>query len=184
MVPPNTHARRGFFHFHPPRRFQVQGLPEVTMKRARHGITEDQRTLQAKEALKAGDYDSVGRLMLESHRSLKNDFEVSTPELDALVDIAMSVDGVYGSRMTGGGFGGCTVTLLRADAVPALRTAIENEYPKRCRGHKVNTFVYISHAGADLTCLLVLPLCVLGDLLLNDASSWCPNSATSRRSCD
>lgn len=107
-------------------------LDAVTLRRARHGISEDQRTLRAKEALKAADYPQVGRLMLESHNSLKDDYEVSTPELDALVEIAMTVDGVYGSRMTGGGFGGCTVTLLRADALPALIKAIGSEYPKRC----------------------------------------------------
>ena len=69
--------------------------------------------------------------MLESHASLRDDYEVSTPELDALVEIAMSVDGVYGSRMTGGGFGGCTVTLLRTEALPALTAAIAREYPRR-----------------------------------------------------
>jgi hypothetical protein len=118
-------------------RCQLTKLPDVTMRRARHGISEDQRTIQAKEALKAGDYSTVGRLMYASHQSLRDDFEVSTPELDTLVEIAKTVEGVYGSRMTGGGFGGCTVTLVRADAVPKLLAAIESEYPKRCLGKQV-----------------------------------------------
>jgi galactokinase len=65
----------------------------------------------------------MGRLMLESHLSLRDDYEVSCQELDFLVDAAMKIDGVYGSRMTGGGFGGCTVTLLRADAAAGVRGA-------------------------------------------------------------
>ena len=123
-------------------------IPELTMKRARHGVTEDTRTLRAKDALKKGDYAEVGQCMVQSHQSLRDDFEVSTPELDALVEIAMSVDGVYGSRMTGGGFGGCTVTLLKTSALPALLAAISEQYPKRCGGQTATCFATTPHRGA------------------------------------
>ncbi|KAG9350353.1 hypothetical protein JZ751_026707 [Albula glossodonta] len=92
-------------------------LESVTFRRARHVIEEIKRTAEAAEALKRGDYREFGRLMVESHNSLRDYYEVSCSELDELVSAAMEVDGVYGSRMTGGGFGGCTVTLLEADAV-------------------------------------------------------------------
>ena len=81
-------------------------MSEVIYRRAKHCITEDARTLRAVEALAAGDFKLLGKLMTESHMSLKNDYEVSCVELDALVDSALEVEGVYGSRMTGGGFGG------------------------------------------------------------------------------
>lgn len=106
--------------------------------------------MQAKEALIASDYSKVGKLMYESHESLKDDFEVSTPELDALVDIAKSVQGVYGARMTGGGFGGCTITLLRKTAVPALLDAIATEYPKRTGGQVATCFVTTAAQGAGV----------------------------------
>ena len=73
----------------------------------------------------------MGKLMVESHRSLQHDYEVSCEELDYLVDTALPLPGVLGSRMTGGGFGGCTVTLLRADAAPAFRDAIALAYDKK-----------------------------------------------------
>lgn len=129
---------------------QAKGLDAVAVRRAQHGISEDQRTLRAKEAFKAGDYARVGQLMLESHRSLRDDYEVSTPELDALVEIAMGVEGVYGSRMTGGGFGGCTVTLLRASALPSLLAAIGSEYPKRCGGQTATCFSTSPARGAHV----------------------------------
>lgn len=82
------------------------------IKRARHAVTEIQRTCEAAKCLKKSDYIHLGKLMVESHLSLKNDFEVSCKELDNLVDIALDNKYVLGSRMTGGGFGGCTVTLV------------------------------------------------------------------------
>lgn len=85
---------------------------EEIVKRARHVITEIQRTVNAAEMLKQLNYHKFGQLMTESHISLRDDYNVSCPELDSLVDIALSVEGVLGSRMTGGGFGGCTVTLV------------------------------------------------------------------------
>lgn len=83
------------------------------VKRARHVVTEIERTTLAAQALKEKNYVKFGELMIESHRSLMTDFEVSCPEVDQLVDIALKSKGVLGSRMTGGGFGGCTVTMVR-----------------------------------------------------------------------
>lgn len=103
-------------------------LDEVTYKRARHVIDEIQRTEQAAGALKRAAYKEVGKLMVESHSSLRDLYEVSCPELDELVSAALEVEGVYGSRMTGGGFGGCTVTLLQAHAVNAAIQHIKALY--------------------------------------------------------
>lgn len=87
------------------------------MRRARHVITEILRTLDAATALENGDFQRFGQLMNESHDSLRDDYEVSSKELDSLVTAAREIDGVLGSRLTGAGFGGCTVTLLRKNAV-------------------------------------------------------------------
>jgi galactokinase len=106
-------------------------LDETAFRRARHVVTEDARVLATIEALGADDLDAVGAALDASHRSLRDDFEVSSPALDALVEIARSVPGVIGARLTGAGFGGCTVNLVQDDAVPALRRAIETDYPDR-----------------------------------------------------
>jgi galactokinase len=94
-------------------------------------VTVYARVEAAVAALVAGDLAAVGRLFAESHASLRDRFEVSSPELDAMVDIASAVPGVVAARMTGAGFGGCTVNLVRPDAVDALRAAVESEYPNR-----------------------------------------------------
>ncbi|XP_068610707.1 galactokinase isoform X2 [Brachionichthys hirsutus] len=91
-------------------------LDDVTYRRARHVIEEIERTARAAKALEGGAYEEFGRLMVESHNSLRDLYEVSCRELDELVSAAMEVEGVFGSRMTGGGFGGCTVTLLQTSA--------------------------------------------------------------------
>jgi len=101
---------------------------DVTYRRVKHVVTEIARTNAAAEALESGDLVAMGKLMVESHVSLRDDFEVSCPELDVLVEAALKVNGVYGSRMTGGGFGGCTVTLLKQEAVQAVLESIEKEY--------------------------------------------------------
>jgi galactokinase len=106
-------------------------LPDVPGRRARHIVTEDARVNQFVEASARGDLGLMGKLMVESHRSLQHDYEVSCEELDFLVNAALPLDGVLGSRMTGGGFGGCTVTLLRADAAPAFCDAIAQAYRTR-----------------------------------------------------
>ena len=114
-------------------------LPDVILRRARHVVTENARVLQARAALDRGDLQGFGTLMYASHQSLRDDYEVSSPELDKLVEIARGVPGVYGSRMTGGGFGGCTVSLVAEDRVEALRAALAAGYP---RGE-----VYVSDAA-------------------------------------
>lgn len=88
-------------------------MDKDVIKRARHVITEIARVNQTAEALKEKNYHKVGQLMNESHDSLRDDMETSCPEIDELVEIARKVDGVLGSRITGGGFGGCTVSLVR-----------------------------------------------------------------------
>lgn len=103
-------------------------LDDVTCRRAHHVIEEIERTVQAAEALKRGAYKEFGKLMVESHNSLRDLYEVSCRELDELVSAAMEVDGVFGSRMTGGGFGGCTVTLLQADAIDRTILHIQQRY--------------------------------------------------------
>lgn len=106
-------------------------LDDTTVRRCEHVIGENARVLDAIDALAAGDLASVGRLLVESHVSLRELFEVSSPELDALVEIATAVPGVYGARMTGAGFGGCIVALARPDAVEPLAAAIRRDYPGR-----------------------------------------------------
>ena len=105
-------------------------LSEVAYRRAKHAINEDIRTLATVNALKAGDYATAGKQMIASHVSLRDDFEVSCEELNLLVDLALQVPGVYGARMTGGGFGGCTVTLVDRSAVSALKQFLYDNYYK------------------------------------------------------
>ena len=111
-----------------------QHLPEVLRKRAGYVIAENERVLQVVELLKTHDIESVGKILWEGHAGLCDEYEVSCPELDALVDIAHEVPGVLGGRMMGGGFGGCTINLVRNDAVDALSKAIEEKYPERTGG--------------------------------------------------
>jgi len=112
------------------------GLSRAAYTRAHHCITENIRTLEAADAILAGDYETVGQAMTASHRSLQFDFEVSCAELDLLVRVALQVEGVYGSRMTGGGFGGCTVTLVKAEAAEMLVQVLLHNYPL-CECHIV-----------------------------------------------
>jgi galactokinase len=106
-------------------------LDPVVAARARHIVHENQRVLDAVAALESGDLATVGRLFAESQASMRDLFEISSPELDALVDIATEVDGVIGARLTGAGFGGCTINLVHRAAVPALRDAVMRDYPAR-----------------------------------------------------
>lgn len=106
-------------------------MDPVVFRRARHVISENQRTLRAAEAMAAGQWSTVGQLMLESHASMRNDFEITVHEIDTLVELAeqhIDSGAVYGSRMTGGGFGGCTVTLVRTDAVDEVARQIVGMY--------------------------------------------------------
>lgn len=122
-------------------------LDEVTRRRAEHVISENARVQAAVEAFVAGDLTAAGRLFQASHASLRDLYEVSSPELDALVEIAIATPGVYGARLTGAGFGGCTINLVRREAVPALRQAILHEYPART-GLRPQVFEVEPSAGA------------------------------------
>ena len=104
---------------------------EVAHRRARHVVGEVQRTKDAVEALRQGDIVKFGVLMNQSHVSLRDDYEVTGPQLDALAEAAWKVDGVLGSRMTGGGFGGCTVSLVRDEAIPTFIEQVGDEYIKK-----------------------------------------------------
>jgi galactokinase len=108
-------------------------LDPVAYRRAEHVVTENARVEATVAALADSDLAAVGRLFAESHASLRDRFEVSSPELDAMVEIASSVPDVIAARMTGAGFGGCTVNLVRPTAVEALRDAVMTRYPARTR---------------------------------------------------
>jgi len=103
-------------------------LPESVRRRCRHIVTENERTLRAAAALGDGDVAELGKLMKLSHLSLRDDYEVSCPELDAMVDIAMQQEGVAGARMTGGGFGGCTVNLVRRNVLNGFKECVARDY--------------------------------------------------------
>lgn len=106
-------------------------LPETIFRRCRHVVTEDDRVLTFAEALEMNNLGGLRKAMAESHRSLRDDFEVSCPELDILVQLAQNAPGVYGSRMTGAGFGGCTINLVHSDFVAPFRATISAEYEGR-----------------------------------------------------
>ncbi len=106
-------------------------LPALLRRRAGYVIGEDARVLQTVKLLEANAFAEIGQLLWQTHAGLRDDYEVSCLELDTLVEIAQRVPGVLGSRMMGGGFGGCTINLVRDDAVDALRQAVEQQYPTR-----------------------------------------------------
>lgn len=110
---------------------EAEFWPEEIRRRARHVTTEILRVLSAAEALRDGDYPKLGRLMNESHRSLAEDFEVSSPELNWMVELAGEIDGVLGARMMGGGFGGSTVNLVTAERAEEFATALARRYRER-----------------------------------------------------
>jgi galactokinase len=103
-------------------------LPEPMRRRCRHVVTENERTLKAAEALERGDRDRLGELMRASHESLRDDYEVSCRELDTMVEVASRHDGVFGVRMTGGGFGGCTINIVESDNVHEFAQGVAKEY--------------------------------------------------------
>ena len=126
--------------------FAPRGLPSVVFKRCRHVVSENARTVAAAALLGSRNFAELGKLMVASHASLRDDYEVSCPELDAAVASALSESGVYGSRMTGGGFGGCTVTLLEQSAVERVQGAISREFARRF-GSSPNFLVTRASAG-------------------------------------
>ena len=119
-------------------------LPEPVRRRCRHVVTEDARTLLAAEALRAGRMEEMGRLMYLSHESLRKDYEVSCKELDLMVEIASRVDGVKGARMTGGGFGGCTVNLVARAALDEFQKTVASEYKRQIN---LEPFIYVVEAS-------------------------------------
>ena len=128
------------------------GMDEVVFRRARHVIGEIERTTRAARDIRASNWPSVGKLMYASHDSLREDYEVSCAELDAVVEIARTIGdkgGIYGCRMTGGGFGGCTVALVKTDAVEAISQKIGQDY-KQKTGIEAAMFVSRPAAGATI----------------------------------
>ena len=112
----------------------------VCRKRAKHAVYENQRTIQAVKALKNNDLETFGKLMNESHVSLRDDYEVTGKELDTLVEAAWKQDGVIGSRMTGAGFGGCTVSIVKEEAVDAFIKNVGEIYEKEI-GYEADFYV-------------------------------------------
>ena len=123
-------------------------MPDNIYKRCRHVITENTRVIEAASALENGDLNRFGELMYASHRSLRDDFEVSCEELDIMVDLASKLQGVYGARMTGGGFGGCTVNLVESDRADIFRRAIATGYEK-LTDIKPDIYRFTPAAGAE-----------------------------------
>lgn len=119
----------------------------VTLKRARHAVYENARALKAADALRAGDLITFGKLMNESHISLRDDYQVTVPEIDSLVELEWNCPGVLGSRMTGGGFGGCTVSIVKNDAVDSFIRNVGSEYT-RITGRTASFYTVDTSDGA------------------------------------
>ena len=127
-------------------------LGPALYRRARHVVTENERTRAAAAALEQGDWRTAGSLMYESHRSLCEDFEVSSPELDTLVELARGIGesgGVFGARMTGGGFGGCTVTLIASERAAEVGAHLASEYERR-HARRLSWFIARPTGGAHV----------------------------------
>jgi galactokinase len=122
-------------------------LTEILLRRARHVVTENERVLEAVKVLEEGDVERFGELMNASHISLRDDYEVSSKELDVLVELAWKQPGVLGARMTGAGFGGCTVNLVRQDAAQAFAEAVARGY-QEALGLKAEIYVCRASTGA------------------------------------
>jgi galactokinase len=133
---------------------QAEGkMDKVVFRRARHVIGEIERTVQAADRVRATNWTTVGQLMYDSHASLRDDYEVSCPELDAIVEIARGIGikgGVYGCCMTGGGFGGCAVALVKADAVDVVTNWMAAEYRKKTR---IEPTIFVSRPAAGASVL-------------------------------
>ncbi len=122
-------------------------MDPIVAARAEHIVSENERVLAAVAAFEADDLATMGRLFYESHASMRDLFGISSPELDAMVEIARATPGVIGARLTGAGFGGCTINLVRRDAVPALREAVMRDYPA-LTGLTPRVFEVAASAGA------------------------------------
>ena len=122
---------------------------DVRRKRAKHAVYENQRTIKAVAALKANDIEQFGQLMNASHVSLRDDYEVTGIELDTLVEEAWKVEGVIGSRMTGAGFGGCTVSIVKDEAIDSFIEKVGAEYLKKI-GYAADFYVVEIGDGPSL----------------------------------
>jgi galactokinase len=131
--------------------FQAQsaGLDKVTCRRVRHVITENDRTLRAATAMGRGDAAEMGRLMDESHTSMRDDFEISCDELNTMVACARQEPSCYGARMTGGGFGGCAVALVRAGAAQAFADRVAASY-QQATGLTPSLYICEAANGAEV----------------------------------
>jgi galactokinase len=123
-------------------------LPEVIRKRCRHVVSENARVVAAASALESEDLSTFGQLMRESHRSLRDDCQVSCKELDLMVEIANKAEGVFGARMTGGGFGGCTVNLVQSDSVDSFKETVAKGYAE-ATGREPEIYVCSAAQGAE-----------------------------------
>jgi galactokinase len=126
-------------------------MEEVVFRRARHVISEIERTIHAAEGVRASNWPTVGQLMYASHRSLRDDYEVSCKELDTVVEIAESIGlkgGMIGCRMTGGGFGGCAVALVKTDAIDAISKKLAADYKKKTG---IEAIIFVSRPAAGAT---------------------------------
>lgn len=124
---------------------------EIQLQRAKHAVYENQRTIDAVTALKAGDIESFGKLMNQSHISLRDDYDVSCEEIDILVDLAWKIPGVLGSRITGGGFGGCTVSIVKDESVDTFIETIGKTYLEKV-GHEAEFYTVDIGDGASRLC--------------------------------
>ena len=121
---------------------------EIQLQRANHAVYENQRTIDAVTALKAGDIESFGKLMNQSHISLRDDYDVSCEEIDILVDLAWKIPGVLGSRITGGGFGGCTVSIVKDESIDTFIETIGKTYLEKV-GHEAEFYTVDIGDGAS-----------------------------------
>ena len=121
---------------------------EIQLQRAKHAVYENQRTIDAVTALKAGDIESFGKLMNQSHISLRDDYGVSCEEIDILVDLAWKIPGVLGSRITGGGFGGCTVSIVKNESIDTFIETIGKTYLEKV-GHEAEFYTVDIGDGAS-----------------------------------
>ena len=121
---------------------------EIQLQRTKHAVYENQRTIDAVTALKAGDIESFGKLMNQSHISLRDDYDVSCEEIDILVDLAWKIPGVLGSRITGGGFGGCTVSIVKDESVDTFIETIGKTYLEKV-GHEAEFYTVDIGDGAS-----------------------------------
>jgi galactokinase len=125
-------------------------LPDRILRRCRHVIQENIRVIDAAAALEREDLETFGELMGQSHRSLRDDFEVSCRELDLMVELAVQAEGIYGARMMGGGFGGCTINLVRSDYVESFKLAVSEAY-EQSTGMKPDVYVCTAADGVGQT---------------------------------